>query len=47
LFYVAATRAKDRLILTQIRTRAGRDATGPSRFLCEAGVLSRPVRQAA
>lgn len=47
LFYVAATRAKDRLILTHVRTRAGRDTAGPSRFLYEAGVLSRHNRQAA
>ncbi|HEY2437637.1 MAG TPA: ATP-dependent helicase, partial [Solirubrobacteraceae bacterium] len=47
LFYVAATRAKDRLILTHVRTRAGRDTAGPSRFLYEAGLLSRPARQAA
>jgi DNA helicase-2/ATP-dependent DNA helicase PcrA len=47
LFYVAATRAKDRLILTHVRTRAGRDTAGPSRFLYEAGLLSRPTRQAA
>jgi hypothetical protein len=47
LFYVAATRAKDRLILTHVRTRGGRDTAGPSRFLYEAGLLSRPARQAA
>ena len=47
LFYVAATRAKDRLILTHVRARAGRDTAGPSRFLYEAGLLSRPTRQAA
>jgi len=47
LFYVAATRAKDRLILTHVRTRGGRDTAGPSRFLYEAGLLSRPTRQAA
>ena len=29
LFYVAATRAKDRLILTHVRTRGGRDTGGP------------------
>jgi superfamily I DNA/RNA helicase len=34
---------KDRLILTHVRTRAGRDTSGPSRFLYEAGVLSRPT----
>jgi ATP-dependent DNA helicase UvrD/PcrA len=47
LFYVAATRAKDRLILTHVRTRAGRDTAGPSRFLYEAGLLGRQTRQAA
>jgi DNA helicase II / ATP-dependent DNA helicase PcrA len=47
LFYVAATRAKDRLILTHVRTRGGRDTAGPSRFLYEAGLLSRRTRQAA
>ena len=47
LFYVAATRAKDRLILTHVRARRGRDTAGPSRFLYEAGLLSRPTRQAA
>jgi DNA helicase-2/ATP-dependent DNA helicase PcrA len=47
LFYVAATRAKDRLILTHVRTRGGRDTAGPSRFLYEAGLLSRSARQAA
>ena len=47
LFYVAATRAKDRLMLTHVRTRGGRDTAGPSRFLYEAGLLSRPTRQAA
>jgi DNA helicase II / ATP-dependent DNA helicase PcrA len=47
LFYVAATRAKDRLILTHVRTRSGRDTAGPSRFLYEAGLLGRPAAQAA
>jgi DNA helicase-2/ATP-dependent DNA helicase PcrA len=47
LFYVAATRAKDRLMLTHVRTRGGRDTAGPSRFLYEAGLLSRATRQAA
>ena len=45
LFCVAATRAKDRLILTHVRNRAGRDTAGPSRFLYEAGLLSRPARR--
>jgi DNA helicase-2/ATP-dependent DNA helicase PcrA len=47
LFYVAATRAKDRLILTHACVRAGRDTAGPSRFLHEAGLLGQPTRQAA
>jgi ATP-dependent DNA helicase UvrD/PcrA len=47
LFYVGATRAKDSLILTHVRTRAGRDTAGPSRFLYEAGLLGRPAAQAA
>jgi len=47
LFYVAATRAKDGLVLTHVRTRGGRDTGGPSRFLAEAGVLVQPTRQAA
>jgi len=38
LFYVAATRAKDRVILTHVGTRGGRDIVGPSRFLVEAGL---------
>jgi DNA helicase II / ATP-dependent DNA helicase PcrA len=36
LFYVAATRAKDRLALTWCRGRGGRPTEGPSRFLGEA-----------
>jgi DNA helicase-2/ATP-dependent DNA helicase PcrA len=47
LFYVAATRAKDTLILTHVRTRGGRDTGGPSRFLYEAGLLRQLTRQAA
>jgi DNA helicase-2/ATP-dependent DNA helicase PcrA len=47
LFYVAATRAKDRLILTHVRTRGARETAGPSRFLYQARLLSRPTRQAA
>jgi ATP-dependent DNA helicase UvrD/PcrA len=47
LFYVGATRAKDRLSLTHVRSRAGRATAGPSRFLYEAGLLGRPARQAA
>jgi DNA helicase-2/ATP-dependent DNA helicase PcrA len=37
LFYVAATRAKDRLTLTASAERLGSPARGPSRFLKEAG----------
>ncbi|MGA2014175.1 MAG: UvrD-helicase domain-containing protein [Solirubrobacteraceae bacterium] len=40
LFYVACTRAKDRLILTHAATRGGRPTAGASRFLTEAGLLS-------
>jgi DNA helicase-2/ATP-dependent DNA helicase PcrA len=47
LFYVAATRAKDRLILTHVATRGGRETAGPSQFLLEAGLLGRSRRQAA
>jgi DNA helicase-2/ATP-dependent DNA helicase PcrA len=39
LFYVAATRAKDRLVLTQSRMRGERPSEGPSRFLTEAGLI--------
>jgi DNA helicase-2/ATP-dependent DNA helicase PcrA len=37
LFYVAATRAKDRLTLTSVTERLGNPTHGPSRFLKEAG----------
>ena len=37
LFYVAATRAKDRLTLTTVAERLGTPIRGPSRFLAEAG----------
>jgi len=47
LLYIVATRAKDRLILTHVRTRCEGDTAGPSRFLSEAGLLSRPARRAA
>jgi len=40
LFYVACTRAKDRLILTHAATRGGPPTAGASRFLTEAGLLS-------
>lgn len=36
LFYVAATRAKDRLVITHAANRNHRDTRGPSRFLSEA-----------
>jgi DNA helicase-2/ATP-dependent DNA helicase PcrA len=38
MFYVAVTRAKDRLVITQAAQRNGRDSEGPSRFLAEAGL---------
>jgi DNA helicase-2/ATP-dependent DNA helicase PcrA len=41
LFYVACTRAKDRLHLTHTARRNGRQTAGPSRFLTEAGLLER------
>ena len=41
LFYVAATRAKDRLVLTTSQERFGVAAAGPSRFLAEAELLAR------
>ena len=37
LFYVAATRAKEGLVLTTAEERLGTPARGPSRFLIEAG----------
>jgi DNA helicase-2/ATP-dependent DNA helicase PcrA len=40
LFYVACTRAKDRLILTHALERGGCDTGGPSRFLREAGLAA-------
>jgi DNA helicase-2/ATP-dependent DNA helicase PcrA len=39
LFYVAATRAKDRLLITHATERGRRPTGGPSRFLREAGLL--------
>jgi ATP-dependent DNA helicase UvrD/PcrA len=39
LFYVAATRAKDRLLITHAAERGRRPTGGPSRFLHEAGLL--------
>jgi DNA helicase-2/ATP-dependent DNA helicase PcrA len=38
LFYVAATRAKDRLLITHVADRGRRPTGGPSRFLTEAGL---------
>jgi ATP-dependent DNA helicase UvrD/PcrA len=46
LFYVAATRAKDRLVITRAATRGGRRTGGASRFLTEAGLLA-PTRAVA
>ncbi|HEY5427595.1 MAG TPA: ATP-dependent helicase [Solirubrobacteraceae bacterium] len=39
LFYVAATRAKDQLLITHVAQRGRRETGGPSRFLAEAGLL--------
>ena len=39
LFYVAATRAKDHLVITHTASRHGRPTGGPSRFLSEAGLI--------
>ena len=39
LFYVACTRAKDRLLITHAATRGHRPTGGPSRFLAEAGLI--------
>jgi DNA helicase-2/ATP-dependent DNA helicase PcrA len=47
LFYVAATRAKDRLAITHAALRGGRPTAGPSRFLTEAGLLAPPAALAA
>jgi DNA helicase-2/ATP-dependent DNA helicase PcrA len=48
VFYVACTRAKDRLILTYAHSRGGRPTAGPSQFLVEAGLLSsEPARSYA
>ena len=41
LFYVAATRARDQLVLTRAHVRGGRATGGPSRFLTEAGLETR------
>ena len=42
VFYVACTRAKDRLLLTYAHNRGGRPTAGPSQFLYETGLISRP-----
>jgi DNA helicase-2/ATP-dependent DNA helicase PcrA len=47
LFYVAATRAKDRLVITRAHVRAGRATGGPSRFLTEASLLAESPALAA
>jgi DNA helicase-2/ATP-dependent DNA helicase PcrA len=41
LFYVACTRAKDRLLITHCAERGGRATGGPSRFLYEAGLIGQ------
>jgi DNA helicase II / ATP-dependent DNA helicase PcrA len=47
LFYVACTRANDRLILTHAATRGGRPTGGPSRFLTEARLIDASQALAA
>jgi DNA helicase-2/ATP-dependent DNA helicase PcrA len=47
LFYVAATRAKDRLLITHVAERGRRPTGGPSRFLAEAGLQQTPTSLAA
>jgi len=42
LLYVGMTRARDRLVLTRVQTRGGRDAGG-SRFLDEMGLVAQAV----
>lgn len=42
LFYVAATRAKERLVVTAVRAQA-EDGDQPSRFLNELGIEPKPV----
>ena len=46
LFYVACTRAKDRLYVTHAAMRGGRQTGGPSRFLSEAGTPMSTTRPA-
>jgi DNA helicase-2/ATP-dependent DNA helicase PcrA len=47
LFYVAATRAKDRLLITHAAERGRRPTGGPSRFLAEAGLYAGAASLAA
>jgi DNA helicase II / ATP-dependent DNA helicase PcrA len=47
LFYVAATRAKDRLLITHVAERGRRPTGGPSRFLEEAGLYTVSASLAA
>ena len=47
LFYVATTRAKDRLLITHVAERSRRPTGGPSRFLTEAGLVETDRRLAA
>ena len=47
LFYVATTRAKDRLLITHVAERGRRPTGGPSRFLTEAGLQQSPTSLAA
>ncbi len=47
LFYVAVTRAKDRLLITHAAERGRRPTGGPSRFLHEAGLQHVPSSLAA
>ena len=47
LFYVALTRAKDRLLITHAAERGRRPTGGPSRFLTEAGLQQTPTSLAA
>ncbi len=47
LFYVAATRAKDRLLITRVAERGRRPTGGPSQFLTEAELQQTPSSLAA
>ena len=47
LFYVATTRAKDRLLITHVAERGRRPTGGPSRFLAEAGLHQTATSLAA